>query len=79
MTMLEQVARAIAKDQHGTADAVGELERQTARAAIAAMREPTDEMVAAADKLEKDLGPFGTPKNWRWQAMIDAALSEAAQ
>ena len=59
------------------ADAIGEaggvvITWSQARAAIAAMREPTDEMIVAAYKdpsFVPDLSPTGT-----WQAMIDAAL-----
>lgn len=54
-----------------------------ARAAIAAMREPTDAMTAAADDL--DVYPLGssTPSqsamiDEKWQAMIDAALDDTS-
>ena len=42
--------------------------REIARAAIEAMREPTEAMIDAAD-------PFELPREI-WPAMIDAALSE---
>ncbi len=78
---LEEVARAICAEQGrswGAADASAhDRWRDLARAAIEAMREPTDEMCAAADSLDVvNKGVLITPTPYRaWQAMIDAALS----
>lgn len=48
-----------------------------ARAAIEAMREPTNEMIAAGYDEEKvGYGPDGVPAELVWEAMIDAALGE---
>ena len=76
MTMIEQVARAIYEAEHlvSLPVSLSDLQYQgyigMAQAAIAAMREPTHEMVwAAAD--QKDRG------SW-WRAMIDAALNEVS-
>lgn len=53
---------------------------QEARAAIEAMREPTDAMVNAANALDEvSKGVLITPIPERaWEAMIDAALSTTA-
>lgn len=77
MTMVERVARAIYEGRNGPRCMAwsrhsNEHRRpyiDDARAAIEAMREPTEEMLFAADWLEN-----GTRA--AWQAMIDAALSE---
>ena len=67
--MIERVARAIV-----AADAMGS--EAQARAAIAAMREPTRAMADAANRATDD-GAGNARTTWR--AMIDAALaSEAA-
>lgn len=86
MTMVERVARAICREEHLLVYAFGlwrpgELDRKieqywrrhlpTARAAIEAMREPTEAMTLAGDER-------GDPTSM-YQAMIDAALSEAAK
>lgn len=47
---------------------------RAARAAIEAMREPTDAMVDAA--MDRDLLGYDAPPSSVWQAMIDAALNE---
>jgi len=86
--MIEKVARAIAKaDEHyggwpyekrvGEKLASGysgrEILFEEAKAAIAAMREPTDEMlVAAMEETAIDLKA-------EWKAMIDAALAEGSK
>lgn len=62
--MVERVARAIAKEIGSSF--VHYDHREMARAAIAAMREPTDHMLMAS-------GPHRTQKA-KWQAMIDEAL-----
>ncbi len=53
--------------------------RIIARAAIAAIREPSEEMVRSVDAV-KDIGDYDAflPTDARdiWQAMIDAALTE---
>ena len=60
--MIERVGRAIAKDQCWPAGTNTEL---VARAAIEAMRQPTQEMIEAADsEFFEEI----------WQQMIDAAL-----
>jgi type II secretory pathway component PulM len=74
MTMIEKVARAICKT-HGAFDpdaltagvAAWKYYIPEARAAIAAMREPTDEIRRAGDQ---------TISPEAYQAMIDAALNE---
>ena len=76
MTMIELVARALTAQMNSGYAAPNEL----ARAAIAAMREPTDAMVTAgtnsALKYEPDEQQGYTCILWEWQAMIDAALEE---
>lgn len=68
MKPIEKVSRAIAAEMgeplHGNSPGF----RRLARAAIEALREPTPEMVKAAE-----LHTIGTPRT-PWQAMIDAAL-----
>ena len=77
MTMIERVARAIYRHQcelNHYADKWDEVNKPYfigfARAAIAAMREPSEEMVQAA---VRTTGGFPKPA---WHAMIDAALEE---
>lgn len=71
--MVERVAYAIYEQQHGVSfDLASEPEkraqREIARAAIEAMREPTTEMMTA-------IGYPNYPDGWsRWGAMIDEAL-----
>jgi len=69
MNMVERVARAL----HGDVDPWPrygcEVCINRARAAIAAMREPTEEMMDACTK-------HGVIPIFMWQAMIDAALEE---
>jgi hypothetical protein len=65
--MIERVARAVKTEWPACPLDDAGLDR-LARAAIAAMREPTNEMVWAAAK-EKDRG------SW-WRVMIDAALAD---
>ena len=87
--MVERVARAIWQESVGRADwykwetfrpdAWGRcLSMAQARAAIEAMREPTEAMIEAA-RNEDDPGfcdepGFAAPHKDAWQAMIDAAL-----
>ena len=90
MDMVERVARAIyvayaieegSPPDVANADAdfhwpfwVGE-----ARAAIAAMREPTEKMVRAGEKefIASDVACCMEPAEDCWQAMIDAALTSS--
>jgi hypothetical protein len=80
--MVERVARAMAADynirhdcQHGFddvffLDAVRDEWRAAARAAISAMREPTEAMVRAANRNNH-------PRDEEtWRTMVDAALEE---
>ncbi|CAM5769829.1 hypothetical protein [Bosea minatitlanensis] len=78
MTMIERVARALAAMEYGEdVDDVWETHIPHARAAIAAMREPTGGMGEAAERwadkssyyLEMDPADV-------WRAMIDVALEE---
>lgn len=47
-----------------------------ARAAIAAMREPTQAMYRAGDRCVDDQETLAPSSAWIWRAMIDAALAE---
>ena len=67
MTMVGRVARAIAYHLTDDMDAA----TAAARAAIAAMREPSDKMLDAVG-VRYNRGN----KKYFWQAMIDAALEE---
>jgi hypothetical protein len=73
MTMIERVARAIKQREHQDGNY-----HDLARAAIAAMREPTEEMRNEgrnmADDVQSDIGGRSIEYHV-WQAMIDAALS----
>lgn len=80
MSMVERVARAIIEDMRPgftIDDQDIDLYSSTARAAIEAMREPSEEMIAAADRVH-DLATAGDPvlPDYVWHAMIDAALVE---
>lgn len=87
MTMVEQVARALCKEASIDPDKSDEwapgVDRKNwesrigaARAAIGAMREPTEAMVDAGSDIEdidgNDIGL--TAAQDAWQAMIDEAL-----
>lgn len=91
--MIEKVARAICSDDFNTfkghspgeceyCDSQREMVMKQAKAAIEAMREPTEEMKKAADDLMDKMDNFGYNKNGIgfvdpiYQAMIDAALKE---
>jgi hypothetical protein len=96
--MVERVARAIHKvagytdwdklPDDNSAYGIGKIERLAeARAAIEAMREPTEAMVAAADRVRPDFdgcdmaywyGGDADPTGWAgvFGEMIDAALGE---
>ena len=71
--MVERVARAfcraMAEDERGWEYMQGE-----ARAAIAAMREPTHEMTYAGHDVPMAVGLAAPPADEVWQAMIDEAL-----
>lgn len=79
--MIERVARAICRAGIcGPRDHLNEQEDRNwrkfeleARAAIAAMREPTEAMITAADvEVHSDF----LPPHMTWERMIDAALKE---
>ena len=77
MTMIERVARAMAKAASPLPWEMGDEEwrndfRTLARAAIEAMREPTPEMFIAARTPS-----VGTTRA-EWQAMIDAAIGKTS-
>lgn len=83
MTMIEKVARAIARSididpDDGRAEDAMKWIRITAKAAIEAMREPSDEMIIAADIYVEDGSEWGKQKTIveGYQQMIDAALKE---
>lgn len=67
--MIERVAKAIGKTVYETdrGGLTGWDANAVARAAIEAMREPTEAMLEAAS---------GSIARWAWPAMIDAALVE---
>jgi hypothetical protein len=65
--MIEFVAQAIADNLYGD----DETWRNAAVAAIKAMRNPTDEMLACGEQWGPPSDPMGLK---RWQEMIDTAL-----
>ena len=73
-SMIERVARAMAGADNG-APTTWRLYADDARVAIAAMREPTDHVRRAGDKMIESHPP-GAPADLLWKSMIDAALSE---
>lgn len=91
--MIERVARAMYADTNGRADKWREEEpltkdvyRSNARAAIEAMREPTEAMTfkgmykfAEAYENSNPRGVGQCEIDQVWQAMIEAALSEDSQ
>jgi L-cysteine desulfidase len=68
-TMVKRVAQALQQEMAGTAPFDEAASLALAHAAIAAMREPTEEMIDAW------IGAPGAIKGG-WQAMIDCALRE---
>jgi hypothetical protein len=71
--MVERVARALeALCEHD-----GEPVQEMARAAIAAMREPTREMIIAGERVAPAAEGYSMPDDIpdTWRAMIDAALA----
>jgi hypothetical protein len=77
--MIERVARAICEAKLWPGAWEKETEgnreewRMLARAAIEAMREPTDAMLACGEQWGLPSDPMGLK---RWQEMIDAALEK---
>lgn len=79
--MVERVAKALARHEFGDFDEtwfgheafMGDY-RELARAAIAAMREPTEAMLEAAFAKTG----YRTTAEEHWQLMIDAALQESS-
>lgn len=88
MTMIERVARAISNSDPANAEdgwddnspAVKDDYRKQARAAITAMREPTEDMLKATKypPCDHHLDPRDGVVPEQWEAMIDAALEEKA-
>jgi len=79
--MVERVARALrALPVRDYAQVGGELDelrlREAARAAIEAMREPTEGMVKAGENTVCIHGDPQCGAAYAWAAMIDAALSD---
>ena len=84
--MVERVARAI--EQRASERQDLNAWRDYARAAIEAMREPTDAMARKADGLTDLVGPYeeaNTPEarqdefKCAWRAMIDKAIQESGE
>lgn len=85
--MVERIARAMAEEEHPATDwelidepytgdrgaLFRDYWRRIARAAIAAMREPTEAMVQAA----RASAPYDRDVTETWPLMINAALSES--
>ena len=83
MTMIDRVARVLQSHMeaafvHGVPDDLSFVAVDLASAAIAAMREPSDTMVEAADFVDNGWGGYigATEARNCWQAMICSALSE---
>ena len=90
VTMVERVARAIEQEfgpiyGHRLLGEFGARHQDAvscARAAIAAMREPTEAMMDLGATVRGNHQPFGSPHDWNndtncagiWRAMIDRAL-----
>jgi len=83
MDMIERVARALWDSPDYIGLCSDERRRDgswhdcihLARAAIAAMREPTEKMIDAGSKEQRNI--LSKPIEGIWTAMIDAALTEA--
>ena len=83
MDMIERVSRALDKWTEDALNTHGRFDtREMARAAIEAMRTPTEEMETAAFDADLDIywgycsnGKPGDPGDV-WQVMVDAALGE---
>lgn len=72
--MIERVAMAIAESEFGRGCTVDNVHINQARAAIEAMRDPTDQMLGAFDRHCDDNGQCLVKTGYR--AMIAAALNE---
>lgn len=80
--MVERVAQAICGNDNPAN--ILEIHRHRARAAVVAMREPTEAMEAAGDNLDdwgvpSDPGGGNTSALAHWHAMIDAAIKDGAE
>jgi hypothetical protein len=79
-SMIERVARAIGDWDSGRAMVLDANDcRQIARAALEALREPTEGMLLPGAETLPDYDPGCDDAKNCWQAMIDAALSEKPQ
>jgi len=80
--MVKRVARAISAKQLANCKMTFEecdpdyIAQQTAEAvaAIEAMRDPTDEMIAAASETDRATDQYCATGEEHWESMIDAAL-----
>lgn len=87
--MIDRVARALAAEEFSAfpsaaefidanwyqfSEELAERYRSKARAAIAAMREPTEVMLFGQDERSRFSADFAAINKEVWQAMIDAAL-----
>jgi hypothetical protein len=75
--MIERVAKAISEYQLSLKSSDQESSREAARRAIAAMREPTEEMKACSEEVHWDYSCHvcGGLKDG-WYQMVDAALGK---
>ena len=80
-TMVERVGRAIAEANGHDYELYPKLSEALARAALRALREPTEAMVRANGTSQFEEGRRWLDEDARitWQAMVDAALSEGAE
>ena len=79
--MIERVARAMCQSDGDDPERYWRDYEVNARAAIEAMREPTEAMIAAGhlnDPLGCDVADAAAVYPAVWEGMINAALSEAA-
>jgi hypothetical protein len=75
MSKVEEVARAICAENCEDYDMLPSIHKSVARAAIEALRKPTEAMIEAGNEQERyDEGSAGAELHW--QVMIDAALKE---
>lgn len=84
MSMIEKVAAAI--DKHMPDQPTKEDIREAARAAVEALREPSEAILNAADECKRESNKDFPPTEFEsaidpsgeeyWRAMIDAILSE---
>lgn len=73
--MVERVVLAlVATPQFRETTLTPDLVFRMARAAIAAMREPTEAMAEAADAEDRKQGEYCADGSSHWRAMIDEAL-----